>query len=193
MSNMSDTPAPGYSVDIAPSQEVIHLGEPDEVKAPAFQLDTIGYRLMTPGGKPFSEHIFSKPLMDLTTGQPFPRQDEVVSRKQAEDVLAELKDEHDERGIDIDILGKQLAEAHRLAAAWQDTAAFHHRNEEFWQGLVRKIGLAVANHDIGVHIADDGTTWNPEPLALKVVESIEKSYAPGNRFQRALRILITGK
>lgn len=192
MSNMSDTPAQ-FSVNIDPSQEVIHLAAEPEVKAtPAFQLDTIGYRLMTPKGTPFSEHIFSKPLMDQSTGQPFPHQDEVVSRKQAEDALAELKDEHDERGIDIDILAKQLAEAQRLAAAWQDTAAFHHRNEEFWQGLVRKVGLAVAKHDIGVHVADDNT-WNPEPLALKVVESIEKAYAPGNRFQRALRILITGK
>lgn len=145
-------------------------------------MKTVGYRIVGAGSAAVSTFVFETPV----AGIPPERHEAVVLRREAEEVMAALKDENDERGLDIDILARSVN-------AWKDSAAQMHRNAEFWEGLVRRVGKAVAQHDIGVHISDDGKTWNTEPLALKVVESIEKSYAPKNRFQRALRILITGK
>lgn len=144
---------------------------PGKVAAPVERMKTVGYRIVGNADTPVSAFVFDK----LVPGIKPEQHESVVLRREAEAAI-EAETEH----------------LRHFGLAWEESAAFHHRNEEFWSGLVRRIGRAVAKHDIGVHIADDNT-WNPEPLALKVVESIEKSYAPKNRFQRALRILITGK
>ncbi len=139
-------------------------------------LNAVGFRLTI-------DRVGHEPLVMLTpqggnntTGIRF---EPVVLSSEAGSLIAELRDELDERGIDIDILSKNLAQMQR--------------DSDFYRGLIVRCGEAIGRE---AYVCDDGSISN-SVLALKVPELVEElvkaSRYPKNRFLRALRILITGK
>lgn len=70
-------------------------------------MKTIGYRIVGPGSSVVSDHVFTKPVPGIKPENHEP----VVLRREAEAAIAELKDESDERGLDIEILTRNLNDA----------------------------------------------------------------------------------
>lgn len=54
--------------------------------------------------------------------------------------------------------------------SWRQAAEQHHRNEQWYRGLLVKLGQRLGEP---VYISDDGSV-NDEPLILKVVEQLER-------------------
>lgn len=125
--------------------------------------------------------IFKEPIAGMQHA-------ELIMRADAEAVIATIKDEHDERGIDIDLLKKEIERLNRVVEAWREDAARYHRNECFWQAIVHNIGRAIGRP---AYISNDGSV-QADPLALVVEEIVVKAYLPKNRLLRALRMLLKG-
>jgi hypothetical protein len=74
-------------------------------------------------------------------------------------------------GIEMDV---RLAEAFaRILAGWLDTAAMFHRNQEFYQGIVRDIGNVFG---VAARTSDDGSVQD-DVLALRVPELVKELHA----------------
>jgi hypothetical protein len=180
MSNLNDLP---QDVAQAPAEQV-------NSAAPA--LTTVGYRmtLARPEGDPLVILSAQGGTTNESAGVFFAG---LVLRDEAEGVIAEMKDELDERGLDIDILSQRLAATGRERDGWMDSAAQMHRDADFYRGLIVRCGQAIGHE---AYVCDDGSI-SGSVLALKVPELVEElvqaSRYPKNRILRALRILITGK
>jgi hypothetical protein len=67
-------------------------------------------------------------------------------------------------------MDERLAETFaRILAGWLDTAAMFHRNQEFYQGIVRDIGNVFG---VAARTADDGSVQD-DVLALRVPELVK--------------------
>jgi hypothetical protein len=73
-------------------------------------------------------------------------------------------------------------EAVRSAQAWEESAAFHLRNEQFWRGLVMQIGEPFG---VAAKTSDDGSIQE-DVLGLKVPELVEKMRAENAKLKAAI-------
>ncbi|MCG7904612.1 MAG: hypothetical protein JAY60_19580 [Candidatus Thiodiazotropha weberae] len=78
-----------------------------------------------------------------------------------------------DKRVEDRVMDVEFAEviAERIAA-WMQTAAQHHRNADYYRGLVERCGKAIGNR---AHICDDGSR-SEDVLCAKVPEIIEADY-----------------
>jgi hypothetical protein len=112
---------------------------------------------------------------------------ELVERAQVENLIATIKDEHDERGIDIDVMGRNLRRMERRLEGWKAEVKMHVETIERYRTIMHDIGTAIGRpaHDM------DGAILS-EPVPVVVRDIVVAAYKPRNRVLRALRMLVKG-
>lgn len=84
--------------------------------------------------------------------------------------------EHGKKEMDAKLaesISEEIAREQRLTDNWYDTAAQHFRNEEYYRGLVVKIGEMLGDE---AYVSDDGSKQD-SVLCAKVPELVAKLVA----------------
>lgn len=154
-------------------------------------MKTVGYRGVT-NGHPIAGMFFPNPLLD-GAGNPIPGQQEAVLRSDAEERInileTQLSATPDMEHLQVEIINLKgsLSQTRAVAAAaledcdkWVDKAREAARQrDKFWL-MLESCGFACGLYDGG---------------AQDIVEAVHDmaKREKGNRFVRALRIILTGK
>lgn len=79
----------------------------------------------------------------------------------------------------------RIAQLEREAQNWQDTAAFHLRNEQYYRGLLERIGNLFG---VAAKTSDDGSVQQ-DVLCIKVPELVESRIAWLEKEARLYKVL----
>lgn len=82
---------------------------------------------------------------------------------------------NEKKEMDADLAYAIVGKVRALVGAWRDTAKYHLRNEEYYRGLVARVGEMLGEE---AYVSDDGSRQQ-EVLCAKVPELVQKRLARG--------------
>ena len=121
------------------------------------------------------------------------RRDAALALRRAAELEAKLRQSGQDLAAVVNDKTRLEAEVERTRDAWMETAAFHHRNEEYYRGLVIQIGEMLPLPD--AYVSDDGSGQD-SVLCAKVPELVQALVAevaritPIEQAAQALRLVI---